>query len=77
MPIKEGPWCLDLYLYVRAGLSNIKNLRLEVDQTGPEEDEEVTEGDRENFLGSVSGGGLRVREVRIFSRDSSLFFFFS
>ena len=48
-----------------------------MDQSEPEEDEEVTEGDRENFLGSVSGGGLRVREVRIFSRDSSLLFFFS
>ena len=48
-----------------------------MDQSEPEEDEEVTEGDRENFLGSVSGGGLSVREVRIFSRDSSLLFFFS
>ena len=45
--------------------------------SAPEELEEVTDGDRENFLGSVSGGGLRVLEVRIFSRDSSLFFFFS
>ena len=45
--------------------------------SGPEELEEVTDGDRENFLGSVSGGGLRVLEVRIFSRDSSLFFLFS
>ena len=55
----------------------VVNLGLKVGQSGPEEDEEVTEGDRENFLGSVSGGGLSVREVRIFSRDSSLLFFFS